>query len=178
MGVVGGAWQRPSMPPLSTMFARRSFAAPPRRRLLRVSVAVVAALVLGFGVCEVLGWPFLATPMQRWLSSTLERRVSFASHSAIHPSGGSASDPSGEFQGKTQVKIHLLGRIEIAAAQIEIGAPSGDLGLGLVGRPVDTRDVPTADLVLCQLRGRGLSVAAATFAEMLGKSMQAMKPVG
>ena len=106
------------------MFARRSFAAPPRRRLLRVSVAVVAALVLGFGVCEVLGWPFLATPMQRWLSSTLERRVSFASNSAIHPIGGSASDPSGESQGKTQVKIHLLGRIEIAAAQIEIGAPA------------------------------------------------------
>ena len=62
--------------------------------------------------------------------------------------------------------------------QIEIGAPSGDLGIGLVGRPVDTRDVPTADLVLCQLRGRGLSVAAATFAEMLAKSMQAMKPAG
>jgi DNA-binding transcriptional LysR family regulator len=72
----------------------------------------------------------------------------------------------------------LVFRCNMISFQIEIGAPSGDLGLGLVGRPVDTRDVPTADLVLCQLRGRGLSVAAATFAEMLGKSMQAMKPVG
>jgi hypothetical protein len=56
--------------------------------------------------------------------------------------------------------------------QIEIGAPSGDLGMGLIGCPVDTRDVPTADLVLCQLRGRGLSVAAVTFAEILAKSLQ------
>ena len=69
--------------------------------------------------------------------------------------------------------VHRCGMITF---QIEIGAPSGDLGFGLTGRPIDTRDVPTADLVLCQLRGRGLSVAAATFAELLAKSMQGMKP--
>ena len=72
----------------------------------------------------------------------------------------------------------LVFRCNMISFQIEIGAPSGDLGIGLIGRPVDTRDVPAADLVLCQLRGRGLSVAAATFAEMLAKNMQAMKPVG
>ena len=70
--------------------------------------------------------------------------------------------------------VHRCGMITF---QIEIGAPSGDLGFGLTGRPIDTRDVPTADLVLCQLRGRGLSVAAATFAELLAKSMQGMKPM-
>jgi DNA-binding transcriptional LysR family regulator len=59
--------------------------------------------------------------------------------------------------------------------QIEIGAPSGDLGMGLTGRPVDVRDLPTADLVLCQLRGRSLPVAAATFAELMLKSMQSAK---
>jgi hypothetical protein len=46
----------------------------------------------------------------------------------------------------------LVFRCNMISFQIEIGAPSGDLGKGLVGRPVDTRDVPTADLVLCQLR--------------------------
>jgi DNA-binding transcriptional LysR family regulator len=66
----------------------------------------------------------------------------------------------------------LVFRCNMISFQIEIGAPSGDLGMGLVGCPVDARDVPTADLVLCQLRGRGLSVAAATFAEVLGKAMQ------
>jgi DNA-binding transcriptional LysR family regulator len=66
----------------------------------------------------------------------------------------------------------LVFRCNMVSFQIEIGAPSGDLGMGLVGRPIDARDVPTADLVLCQLRGRGLSVAAATFAEILAKAMQ------
>jgi DNA-binding transcriptional LysR family regulator len=70
----------------------------------------------------------------------------------------------------------LVFRCNMISFQIEIGAPSEDLGIGLVGCPVDTRDVPAADLVLCQLRDRGLSVAAATFAEILAKSLQNIKP--
>jgi len=70
----------------------------------------------------------------------------------------------------------LVFRGNMISFQIEIGAPSGDLGIGLVGCPIDTRDVPTAELVLCQLRGRGLSVAASTFAEILAKSLQDIKP--
>jgi DNA-binding transcriptional LysR family regulator len=66
----------------------------------------------------------------------------------------------------------LVFRCNMISFQIEIGAPSGDLGMGLIGCPIDVRDVPTADLVLCQLRGRGLSIAAATFAEVLAKAMQ------
>jgi DNA-binding transcriptional LysR family regulator len=66
----------------------------------------------------------------------------------------------------------LVFRCNMISFQIEIGAPSGDLGMGLVSCPLDTRDVPTADLVLCQLRGRGLSVAATTFSETLSKSMR------
>jgi DNA-binding transcriptional LysR family regulator len=66
----------------------------------------------------------------------------------------------------------LVFRCNMISFQIEIGAPSGDLGMGLIGCPVDTRDVPTADLVLCQLRGRGLAVAAVTFAEILSRSLQ------
>jgi len=72
----------------------------------------------------------------------------------------------------------LVFRCNMVSFQIEIGAPSGHLGKGLVGRPVDTRDVPTADLVLCQLRGRSLPVAAATFAELLAKSLNEMKAGG
>jgi DNA-binding transcriptional LysR family regulator len=72
----------------------------------------------------------------------------------------------------------LVFRCNMISFQIEIGAPSGHLGKGLVGRPVDTRDVPTADLVLCQLRGRSLPIAAATFAELLAKSLNEMKAAG
>ena len=69
----------------------------------------------------------------------------------------------------------LVYRCNMISFQIEIGAPSSDLGMGLTGRPVDVRDLPTADLVLCQLRGRSLPVAAATFAELLLKNMQSVK---
>jgi DNA-binding transcriptional LysR family regulator len=69
----------------------------------------------------------------------------------------------------------LVFRCNMISFQIEIGAPSGMPGRGLVSRPVDTRDIPTADLVLCQLRGRSLPVAAATFAELLTKSLNEMK---
>jgi len=69
----------------------------------------------------------------------------------------------------------LVFRGNMISFQIEIGAPSGDLGMGLTGRPVDVRDLPTADLVMCQLRGRSLPVAAATFAELMLKNMQNFK---
>jgi DNA-binding transcriptional LysR family regulator len=70
----------------------------------------------------------------------------------------------------------LVLRCNMISFQIEIGAPSGEFGMGLTSCPIDTRDVPAADLVLCQLRGRGLSVAAATFAERLARSLQDIKP--
>ena len=72
----------------------------------------------------------------------------------------------------------LVFRCNMISFQIEIGAPSGELGMGLTGRPVDVRDLPTADLVMCQLRGRSLPVAAATFAELMLKNMQSVKPGG
>ncbi len=70
----------------------------------------------------------------------------------------------------------LVFRCNMISFQIEIGAPSSELGMNLVGRPVDTRDVPMADLVLCQLRGRNLSVAALTFADTLAKTLNGLKP--
>ena len=69
----------------------------------------------------------------------------------------------------------LVHRCNAISFQIEIGAPSGDLGMSLVGVPVDTRDVPAGELVLCQLRGRVLPIAAAAFAETLSNSLHDMK---
>lgn len=62
-------------------------------------------------------------------------------------------------------------RAGMISFQIEIGAPTSEAGSELVGRPIDERDVPPSDLVLCQLRGRILPVAAATFANRLVKAM-------
>ena len=72
-----------------------------------ISASALAAVVVALGVCEALGWPFLAAPMQRWLGDTLQRRVSLSADPAM-----------------PKVTIHLLGGISLTAAHIEIGAPA------------------------------------------------------
>jgi DNA-binding transcriptional LysR family regulator len=58
--------------------------------------------------------------------------------------------------------------------QIEIGTEFAE-GAGLVRRTIDGRDMPRADLVLGQLRGRNLPVASAVFAEQLTRTLETMK---
>ena len=71
----------------------------------------------------------------------------------------------------------LVFRGNMISFQIEIGAPSEDLGMRLIGCPVDTRDVPAADLVLyANCAAVAAPVAAATFAEILAKSTETIKP--
>jgi hypothetical protein len=81
--------------------------APRYHRWPAVLVLVGALLLVGVATCEVLGWPFLAGPIQGWLSSSLHRRVNLS------------------IDGHTpaSVVVHLLGRVRIEAPQIEIGAP-------------------------------------------------------
>jgi uncharacterized protein involved in outer membrane biogenesis len=84
----------------------QGIARPVRWGVLGAGFAI--ALVVGFGVCEALGWPFLAAPMQRWVGKTLQRRVSLSADPAVAP----------------KAVIHLLGGIELTAPSIEIGAPT------------------------------------------------------
>jgi AsmA family protein len=74
----------------------------------RWALGILLAVILGLGICEALGWPFLASPMQRMLSDTLARRVSFSADQSSQP----------------KVLIHLLGGVKVNAAHIEIGAPA------------------------------------------------------
>ena len=120
-----------------------------RWRLLGAGFA--AALVVGVGVCEALGWPFLAGPLQGWLASTLDRRVSLRADPALEP----------------KVVIHLLGSVRISAAHLEIGAPAwsaaphmllardahltlgyADLWRASRGAPLHIRDLRAAQLDL------------------------------
>lgn len=57
--------------------------------------------------------------------------------------------------------------------QIEVGAPASlKERHGLVARPIDPRDMASARLAMGQLRGRALPVAAAKFAEQLGRRLE------
>lgn len=61
---------------------------------------------------------------------------------------------------------------EAITFQIEIGATEDD---GLAVRPVDDRDLAHGPLVLGQLKGRALPVAAAKFAEHLARRLDALR---
>jgi DNA-binding transcriptional LysR family regulator len=63
-------------------------------------------------------------------------------------------------------------RGNVISFQIEIGAVESE---GLVVRQIDDRDVPRADLVLGQLRGRNLPLPAAKFAEQLARVLEGMR---
>lgn len=59
--------------------------------------------------------------------------------------------------------------------QIRIGTMPSRNKLGLVAREIDDRDVPRANLVLGQLRGRNLPVVTAVFAEQLSRALESMR---
>jgi len=65
--------------------------------------------------------------------------------------------------------------------QFAIGAPTDAtaqaLAPGLVSRPLDRRDVPAGRLVLAQLRGRTLPVAAAKFADFVARRLDLYFPI-
>jgi len=64
---------------------------------------------------------------------------------------------------------------ELISFQIKIGAPASNNKLGMVTRDIDDRDVPRANLVLGQLRGRNLPVPTAVFADQLARSLDAAR---
>jgi DNA-binding transcriptional LysR family regulator len=66
----------------------------------------------------------------------------------------------------------LVLRDNVLSFQIDIGATPGE---GLTVREIDGRDVPRADLVLGQLRGRNLSLPASKFAEQLARKLESMR---
>jgi len=71
-----------------------------------------------------------------------------------------------------------LSRGEAISFQIEVGAlPDYLAGSGVVARPIDHRDVPVANLVLGQLRGRNLPMAVAVFCEHLKGALHEMEKV-
>ena len=72
-----------------------------------VGVGVVALLVAGFTACEVAGWPFLASPVQRALSKTLQREVLF-----------------NEGQAPGAATVRFLGGLKVKLPQLQIAAPS------------------------------------------------------
>ncbi len=69
---------------------------------------------------------------------------------------------------------NLVRRGKVISFQIKIGTLDDDEH-GLIARDIDDRDVPRADLVFGQLRGRSLPVPAAKFAEQIRNVLKDMR---
>ena len=70
-----------------------------------------------------------------------------------------------------------VARAGLISFQIAIGAIPEAMPPGVVIRPIDEAEAPGADLVLGQVRGRRLPIAAARFADQLAHALGAM-PAG
>lgn len=81
---------------------------PRYRRWPAVLGSFGAMLAVTIVCLEVLGWPFMAEPLQHWLSGSLHRNVSFA------------------IDGRTpaSVVVRLLGRVRVETPQLVIGPPA------------------------------------------------------
>ncbi len=77
-----------------------------RSKAWAVAAGVLAVVIGAAAACEVAGWPFLAAPVERALSKTLQRDVQ------LNQAG--ASD---------RATVRFLGRLKIAVPQLEIAAP-------------------------------------------------------
>lgn len=113
------------------------------RKVAWAAASLLGAAVVAVGVCEWMGWPFLAGPIERALSHQLDRPVSFQRE------GSTAS-------GNT-LRIHLLGGLRVNAGALRIGAPAWS-------RAGDTLQATDAELLLryrdlwALYRGHGLRV--------------------
>jgi DNA-binding transcriptional LysR family regulator len=71
---------------------------------------------------------------------------------------------------------HYPGHEDMVTFQIPIGLPPEGTDEAIVSRPVDARDLPPGLLMLAQLRGRALPVAAAKFARQLERALAELEP--
>ena len=70
---------------------------------------------------------------------------------------------------------NYVARTQAITMQIELGALPDMLGDGLIARPIDDREQMRGSLVLGQLRGRNLPLAAARFADQLTRRLDALR---
>ena len=126
-------------------------AAVPRRVRWPAWLATAAGMTLLLAVAgfEFVGWPFLAEPIQQWLSTSLGRRVSFA------------------VDGNTlaSVRVRLLGRLRIEAPQADIAAPAWSRGPSMLHARDVAMTISYADLWRAH-RGKPLRIRLLQAAEV------------
>ena len=80
-----------------------------KRKPLWVATGVLfGLLVLAIGSFELMGWPFVAKPTERWLSETLQRKIVLTNSESGNP----------------EFRLRLIGGIRLTLGNFEIGSPA------------------------------------------------------
>jgi uncharacterized protein involved in outer membrane biogenesis len=82
----------------------------------------VVALILAIAICEYMGWPFLATPLEKQLTSVFKRQVSFSSQ--VQDSS-TTNDTKGKRTSSAKLfRVSFIGGFSLASSTLFIAAPA------------------------------------------------------
>lgn len=96
-----------------------------RARFIVGALALLLALIAGIG--EAFGWPFLAGPLERAVSGSLERRVT-------------VSAAQGQAQAAPSFRLRFIGGVRLQTPQITVAAPAwSDAPQMVLARDLDVR---------------------------------------
>ncbi|MEQ1518149.1 MAG: hypothetical protein ABL931_16840, partial [Usitatibacteraceae bacterium] len=90
---------------------RDTTAVNPRRRLIFAGVGLLLILSAAIALGELVGWPFLAAPLQNMLSTTLDRKVEFL------------VDDDAKAPPEKGFRVRFLGGVRLYAPSLKIAAP-------------------------------------------------------
>ena len=94
------------------------------RLIIVAGLIIVAALIVGFALGERAGWPFLAAPLEKQLSSWLNRQVSFDSIKAGKPSQAKHNINEKDTLNAQSFRVTFLGGLTLKTAKLTIAAPA------------------------------------------------------
>ena len=83
-----------------------------------IFASLIAVLIIAIALGERAGWPFLAAPLEKKLSSLLNRAVSFDSENRVN-----LSDEIGHVVEKKPFQIRFLGGLTLTTAKLNIAKP-------------------------------------------------------
>ena len=89
----------------------------------RLLLVLFAALIVGFAMSEMAGWPFLAKPLQSKISELVNREVVLIPHSS-RVKNTKANPSANDFHSTQKFSINFLGAIELKTQQLVINNPS------------------------------------------------------
>ncbi len=98
-----------------------------RTKLWNMLAVLIAALIIAIALCERAGWPFLAAPLEKQLSSLLKRDISFDSKNSVNSvektaiKNGSVTHSPPEPQA---FQIRFLGGLRLNTANLLIAKPT------------------------------------------------------